>query len=939
MKKVVTILFVLFSLKGFSQYPIQQNLGSPTTLVNIPANGGLRGGLITLSFTDTIAANLTNIKFYDGAIIKTTSPIIAMWYRDLAHTIWMQILPSGGTTGLGAWLTTRNLNIPTDISNNGYFGTIAANGIGHYTNNTLRFTEPAGNINDNATPSVKYLAVDTTAGGQRYLVYAPTPSTVTPISSLTAATAGNAINNGAFTQDWQWNSLTSNIGLSLSSGASTASSNGQTVLSVQNVGANGTSGQTTYAAKIFNNKTGTSSTNNALWLDANGGTTNNALFINRGKIVAPLPNGSTTDSIVTWNSTSKIFGAISPSSIVTPPPISSLTSATGTNNIDNADFGQTWAWNSLTGNGLTLSSNSTMGVASALFTSSLSGANDNPSVTGYAGIFSNTRTGTTSTNYGLKVTATGATNNYALQLVDGSQGAGKILQSDANGNTVWVAQSSIVGAVPTLQQVTTAGNTTSLGITVQSLTVGRGGGGGLTNTAFGISALASNTSGSENTSVGSNALASVTTGAKNTSVGSTALSVTTGSGNTGIGAYAGAYNTTGSNQYFINSIDRNNYLGDTTKSPIWILQNSTVSSQRIKVNGLLQINDGTQGSGKLFTSDADGLGTWVTALPNGTTATTQTAGDNSTKVATTAYVATAVAAGGGVTGSGTTNSVARWTSSSALGTGIITDNNAIMGITPTVSTGTTTSSGISVVANSLTSGTAMNVSSSSATTGALMNLSNSNGSSTGTPLTINTATGFVGNAMDYQLNAISRFSVNQIGSVTSGGRMTVGAVSGGSSIGLYIANAGTTKWSIRNDAGTTGDGLSIIDGGGNVRMEISQTTGFTVFGTNGTPNSTLQDNGSFATAYIAKTGTYTATASDYTITGDASGGNFQITLPTAIGVTGRIYVIKTISTGTVTIGCTGGQNIDGSATKSLNVQYTGYTLQSNGSNWFIIGSF
>lgn len=34
------------------------------------------------------------------------------------------------------------------------------------------------------------------------------------------------------------------------------------------------------------------------------------------------------------------------------------------------------------------------------------------------------------------------------------------------------------------------------------------------------------------------------------------------------------------------------------------------------------------------------------ALPNGTTATTQTAGDNSTKVATTAYVATAVAAGG-----------------------------------------------------------------------------------------------------------------------------------------------------------------------------------------------------------------------------------------------------------------------------------------------------
>lgn len=37
----------------------------------------------------------------------------------------------------------------------------------------------------------------------------------------------------------------------------------------------------------------------------------------------------------------------------------------------------------------------------------------------------------------------------------------------------------------------------------------------------------------------------------------------------------------------------------------------------------------------------------ASALPNGTTATTQTAGDSSTKIATTAFVATAVAAGGG----------------------------------------------------------------------------------------------------------------------------------------------------------------------------------------------------------------------------------------------------------------------------------------------------
>ncbi len=40
-------------------------------------------------------------------------------------------------------------------------------------------------------------------------------------------------------------------------------------------------------------------------------------------------------------------------------------------------------------------------------------------------------------NVGIKVTASGADNNFALQLIDGSQGAGKVLTSDANGNASW----------------------------------------------------------------------------------------------------------------------------------------------------------------------------------------------------------------------------------------------------------------------------------------------------------------------------------------------------------------------------------------------------------------------------------------------------------------------------------------------------------------------
>jgi len=62
-------------------------------------------------------------------------------------------------------------------------------------------------------------------------------------------------------------------------------------------------------------------------------------------------------------------------------------------------------------------------------------------------------------------------------------------------------------------------------------------------------------------------------------------------------------------------------------------------------NGAVKINNLT--ASELVATDASKNLVSVTALPNGTTATTQTAGDNSTKVATTAYVDTAVAGGGG----------------------------------------------------------------------------------------------------------------------------------------------------------------------------------------------------------------------------------------------------------------------------------------------------
>jgi hypothetical protein len=99
-------------------------------------------------------------------------------------------------------------------------------------------------------------------------------------------------------------------------------------------------------------------------------------------------------------------------------------------------------------------------------------------------------------------------------------------------------------------------------------------------------------------------------------------------------------------------------------------------------------------------------------------------------------------------------------------------------------------------------------------------------------------------------------------------------------------------------------------------------------------NSQLHTLGSFATGYVAKTANYTATISDYTI--NCTANTFTVTLPTAVGVTGRIYVVKNTGTGVITIATTSSQTIDGATTQTLATQYASYTVQSDGANWIII---
>jgi hypothetical protein len=107
------------------------------------------------------------------------------------------------------------------------------------------------------------------------------------------------------------------------------------------------------------------------------------------------------------------------------------------------------------------------------------------------------------------------------------------------------------------------------------------------------------------------------------------------------------------------------------------------------------------------------------------------------------------------------------------------------------------------------------------------------------------------------------------------------------------------------------------------------------FGT-GTPTSTVQVNGSFASAYVSKTGSYTLTSTDGTV--EVTSGTNTQTLPTAVGITGRWYYITNSGSGTVTVATTSSQtfaNISGTPTSMSIAPFQTRGYQSNGANWLV----
>ena len=132
--------------------------------------------------------------------------------------------------------------------------------------------------------------------------------------------------------------------------------------------------------------------------------------------------------------------------------------------------------------------------------------------------------------------------------------------------------------------------------------------------------------------------------------------------------------------------------------------------------------------------------------------------------------------------------------------------------------------------------------------------------------------------------------------------------------------------------GDTITAVQITKADGTPIINVDTVSDFTGFGTE-IPTSTLHNAGSLTVFYRAIQALRTLDATDYVV--DCTGNTFTVTLPTAIGITGRIYNIKNTGTGIITVDCDGIETIDDELTQVIS-QWENIVIISTGINWIIL---
>lgn len=174
--------------------------------------------------------------------------------------------------------------------------------------------------------------------------------------------------------------------------------------------------------------------------------------------------------------------------------------------------------------------------------------------------------------------------------------------------------------------------------------------------------------------------------------------------------------------------------------------------------------------------------------------------------------------------------------------------------------------------------------------------------------------------------------------------LTIGAVASSSNVnGASIVSDSTSRQIILHPADATNAGIVSVTAqtfAGNKTFQDSVSASKAILiGATGAANSTVEVQGSIAMAIKTVTASYTATAADNTILANTSSSSITLTLPAPSAFSGRIYTIKKIGNGGIDrelVITPSSGTIDGGSSYTIYNDWTYVTLQTNGTDWFII---
>lgn len=108
---------------------------------------------------------------------------------------------------------------------------------------------------------------------------------------------------------------------------------------------------------------------------------------------------------------------------------------------------------------------------------------------------------------------------------------------------------------------------------------------------------------------------------------------------------------------------------------------------------------------------------------------------------------------------------------------------------------------------------------------------------------------------------------------------------------------------------------------------------FTVTGNSVLANTGIGLLSNVAFPITSKTANYTATVNDDVV---LANGTFTVTLYTAVGNTGRRVTVKNTNTGIITVKGASTEKVDASNTLTLTQQYQSVTVESDGTQWWVV---